>query len=312
MPSVRTPPCGFGISTLRTHLHAYACRIYVTAFRASTGLYVYGPAHPAVPPLSASCSSSQRFACGFLQIPPRDGHPCRSANTSPCRVCRGLAPPSKCALPGAPNKSPISSEMGLWCRLMSVGLGWEGWLSPPKPGSATSWLRFENLLHVATGDARAARGRQRRQFLAVDEHLSPSHRWFRAPAGPRNAVHRVLVGVENRVAPTGRPRRSGGELRDRSGAPFLRRSRGAARFRGRGRSALPSCRRSADRGGSCRTRRPCCGRDRWRVSISLPAPVDIWLRKISSAMRPPIRMARLRLKIVARVVVLVVVGQIAW
>ena len=26
------------------------------------------------------CSSGQRFACGFLQIPPRDGHPCRPAN----------------------------------------------------------------------------------------------------------------------------------------------------------------------------------------------------------------------------------------
>ena len=35
---------------LRTHLHAYACRIYVTAFRARIGLCVYWPAHPAVPP----------------------------------------------------------------------------------------------------------------------------------------------------------------------------------------------------------------------------------------------------------------------
>ena len=93
---------------LRTHLHPYACRIYVTAFRASTGLCVYWPAHPAVPPRSASCSSGQRFAYSFLQIPPRDGHPCRSANTSPCRVCRGLAPPSECALPGAPKKKASS------------------------------------------------------------------------------------------------------------------------------------------------------------------------------------------------------------
>ncbi len=52
------------------------------------------------------CSSDQRFACGFLQIPPRGGHPCRSANTSPCRVCRGLAPPSGCALPGAQKENP--------------------------------------------------------------------------------------------------------------------------------------------------------------------------------------------------------------
>ena len=50
---------------------------------------------------SASCTSGQRFAHSFLQIPSHPGHPCRSANTSPCRVCRGLPPPSECALPGA-------------------------------------------------------------------------------------------------------------------------------------------------------------------------------------------------------------------
>ena len=85
----------------RTHLPAYTCRIYVAAFRASTGLHRDLPAHPAAPPLSPSCSSGQRFASSFLQLPSRDGHPCRSANTSPCRVCRGLSPPSECALPGA-------------------------------------------------------------------------------------------------------------------------------------------------------------------------------------------------------------------
>ena len=55
---------------------------------------------------SASCSSGQRFAFSFLQIRSRPRHPCRSANTSPCRACRGLPPPSMCALPGAPKKSP--------------------------------------------------------------------------------------------------------------------------------------------------------------------------------------------------------------
>src|SRR5690625_2570949 len=48
-----------------------------------------------------SCTSGQRFAFGFLQIPPHDEHPCRSASSSPCRACRGLPPPSECALPGA-------------------------------------------------------------------------------------------------------------------------------------------------------------------------------------------------------------------
>src|SRR5947208_13534826 len=56
------------------------------------------------------CSSDQRFACSFLQIPPRDGHPCRPANDSPCRVRRRLSLPSECALPGAQPKTatPVS------------------------------------------------------------------------------------------------------------------------------------------------------------------------------------------------------------
>src|SRR5205823_969651 len=55
-----------------------------------------------------SCSSDQRFACSFLQIPPRDGHPCRPANDSPCRVRRRLSLPSECALPGAQTKKSRS------------------------------------------------------------------------------------------------------------------------------------------------------------------------------------------------------------
>jgi len=47
------------------------------------------------------CASSQRFACGFLRIPPRGGHPCRPASGSPCRARRGLSPPSQRAMPGA-------------------------------------------------------------------------------------------------------------------------------------------------------------------------------------------------------------------
>ena len=54
--------------------------------------------------VSASCSSGQRFAFGFLQIRSYPRHPCRSANSSPCRASRGLTPPSECALPGAPKK----------------------------------------------------------------------------------------------------------------------------------------------------------------------------------------------------------------
>ena len=61
----------------------------------------------------ASCSSGQRFACGFLRIPPRDGHPCRPANGSPGRGHRSLALPSECALPGAPRKRPDENSPGL-------------------------------------------------------------------------------------------------------------------------------------------------------------------------------------------------------
>ena len=68
------------------------------------------------------CSSGQCFAFSFLQIPPHDGHPCRSANRSPRRAGRGLSPPSHPgrppqragtapvtalrAMPGAPQKRP--------------------------------------------------------------------------------------------------------------------------------------------------------------------------------------------------------------
>lgn len=47
------------------------------------------------------CSSGQCFAFGFLQIPPRGGHPCRSASGSPCRAHGGLTPPSR---PGRPPR----------------------------------------------------------------------------------------------------------------------------------------------------------------------------------------------------------------
>ena len=105
-------------------LPAYACRIYVTAFRASIGLWRFVPPHPVVPPLSASCSSGQHFASGFLQIRSHPRHPCLWLTLPPCRVCRGLSPPShqrghhsqagcacaQRAMPGAPKKKPCISR----------------------------------------------------------------------------------------------------------------------------------------------------------------------------------------------------------
>jgi len=90
---------------LRTLFPAYARRIYDIVFRTRIGLRIFLPAHPTMPPLSASCSSRQRFASGFLQTPGHPRRPCRAANISPCRVCRGLPPPRECALPGAQKKA---------------------------------------------------------------------------------------------------------------------------------------------------------------------------------------------------------------
>src|ERR1041384_6082632 len=73
------------------------------------------------------CSSGQRFACGFLQIPPRGGHPCRPANYSPCRASRGLSPPSKCALPGARIGERVGGNVNPFVRAgpaESVPLPW--------------------------------------------------------------------------------------------------------------------------------------------------------------------------------------------
>ena len=66
------------------------------------------------------CSSGRKFACGFLQIPPHGGHPCRSASGSrhqgPQRTFTSKSPISHhsrsdgaCApraMPGAPRKNP--------------------------------------------------------------------------------------------------------------------------------------------------------------------------------------------------------------
>jgi hypothetical protein len=87
--------------------------------------------------LCGFCSSGQRFACGFLQIPPRGGHPCRPANTSPCRVCGGLSPPSRCALPGAPNKNPGFLSRGFHAKISKVRAS--GTPSDPVLHSIESW-----------------------------------------------------------------------------------------------------------------------------------------------------------------------------
>ena len=72
----------------------YACRLYVTAFRVSIGLCDLCHLLPCCAALTASCSSGQHFASGFLQISPRDEHPCLPL-TLPLTGCGGLSPLSR-------------------------------------------------------------------------------------------------------------------------------------------------------------------------------------------------------------------------
>ena len=75
------------------------------------------------------CSSGQCFACGFLQIPPHGGHPCRPANRSPCRAGRGLSPPSH------PIRHHSVSDSA------SQGAARHAWRTIEKPGrDFSSWL----------------------------------------------------------------------------------------------------------------------------------------------------------------------------
>ncbi len=110
---------------LHTHLHAYARRIYVTAFRTRFGLCIFLPAHPAVPPLSASCSSRQRFALGFLQTSSRPENPCLPLTlprvgcvedlhlqvSAPCRAHK-KGPPRLWGGPTADHAISASQPMG--------------------------------------------------------------------------------------------------------------------------------------------------------------------------------------------------------
>ena len=65
---------------VRTHSFSpFVCHIYFLGFRVVIGLKLVVQPYPSQPALCDFCSSDQRFACTFLQIPPHDGHPCCSA-----------------------------------------------------------------------------------------------------------------------------------------------------------------------------------------------------------------------------------------
>ena len=68
---------------IRVTFLPYTRRIYFHALWMVIGLYQTRACLPGCGCLVCDfCSSGRDFACGFLQIPPRAGHPCRSANGS--------------------------------------------------------------------------------------------------------------------------------------------------------------------------------------------------------------------------------------
>lgn len=91
---------------LRTHFHAYACRIYVMAFCASIGFRRFRTAYPAMPPRIRFLFVRPAICLGLPSDSQSPAKPLPLASTSPCRVCGGLPPLSERALPGAPKKNP--------------------------------------------------------------------------------------------------------------------------------------------------------------------------------------------------------------
>src|SRR5690606_32130107 len=64
-------------------------------------LCIFLPAHPAVTPLIRFLFVAPALCFRLPSDLQSPGEPLPSANTSPCRACGGLSPPSECALPGA-------------------------------------------------------------------------------------------------------------------------------------------------------------------------------------------------------------------
>jgi hypothetical protein len=95
-----------------------------------------------------------------LQLPSDSQSPATplpSANTSPCRVCRGLPPPSTCALPGAPKKAP--RERGAFCQRSRR---YQRLIASPL--TSTSTRRFGARQAISS-------------FIAVIVHTTPGTGW---------------------------------------------------------------------------------------------------------------------------------------
>ena len=86
------------------------CHIYYLMFRVVIGLQFVVQPYPHLVALCDFCSSGQRFAYTFLQIPPHDGHPWRSAMTFPLLGGLGTFTHENTPMPGAHKKGSPCKE----------------------------------------------------------------------------------------------------------------------------------------------------------------------------------------------------------
>ena len=96
---------------VRTHSFSpFVCHIYFLGFRVVIGLRLVAQPHPSQPASCDFCSSDQRFACTFLQIPPHGGHPWCSVMTFPLLGQSRDFHPLECAHAGRTQKNTIPSS----------------------------------------------------------------------------------------------------------------------------------------------------------------------------------------------------------
>ena len=114
----RTPPVPASLRHCRRGIRAifpaYTRRIYVLTFRMVSGFESCGPLAQVSPPLFASCTSGRRFAYSFLQIPPRDGHPCCSASSSHHQGLQRTCTAKSTKWPPQPIRSRLRATRHAW------------------------------------------------------------------------------------------------------------------------------------------------------------------------------------------------------
>jgi hypothetical protein len=99
---------------IRATFPAYTRPIYVLTFRMVSGFESCGPLAQVSPPLFASCTSGRRFAYSFLQIPPRDGHPCCSASSSHHQGLQRTCTAKSTKWPPQPIRSRLRATRHAW------------------------------------------------------------------------------------------------------------------------------------------------------------------------------------------------------